>query len=135
FDGDIYNLYDFLDYEVKPEFERVPGVGSANVFGGRQTELDVVVEPEKLASHGITFGELRAALDRENRNFSGGTFDEGKRRYRVRTMGEYETPEAINEVVIAMRNGVPVYLRDVGHAEIGVRKATGKPFFMGQPAV
>lgn len=135
FKGDIYNLYDFLDYEVKPEFERVPGVGSSLVFGGRQTEMDVVVEPEKLAAHGITFGELRAALDRENRNFSGGTFDEGKRRYRVRTMGEYETPEDIDDVVIAMRNGVPVYLRDVGRAEIGFRKATGKPYYMGHSAM
>lgn len=129
FDGDIYNLYDFLDQRVKPEFERVPGVGSSNVFGGRRTELHVIVEPEKLASHGITFGQLRSALDRENRNFSGGTFDEGKRRYRVRTMGEYETPEVINDIVIAVQNGVPVYLRDVGHAEIGYRKATGKPYY------
>ncbi len=92
FKGDIYNLFDFLDNEIRPEFERVAGVGSANVFGGRETEMDVVVDPEKLASHGITFAELRNALDSENRNFSGGTFDEGKRRYRVRTMGEYETP-------------------------------------------
>ena len=135
FTGDIYNLYDFLDYEVKPEFERVPGVGSSNVFGGRQTELHVVVDPEKLASQKITFGELRTALDRENSNFSGGTFDEGKRRYRVRTMGEYETPEAIENVVIAIRNGVPVYLRDLGYAEIGYRKATGKPYYMGIPAL
>jgi HAE1 family hydrophobic/amphiphilic exporter-1 len=129
FDGDIYNLYDFLDQRVKPEFERVPGVGSSNVFGGRRTELHVIVEPEKLASHGITFGQLRSALDRENRNFSGGTFDEGKRRHRVRTMGEYETLEVINDIVIAVQNGVPVYLRDVGHVEIGYRKATGKPYY------
>ncbi len=129
FDGDIFNLYDFLDQQVKPEFERVPGVGSSNVFGGRRTELHVIIEPEKLASHGITFGQLRSALDRENRNFSGGTFDEGKRRYRVRTLGEYETPEVINDIVIAVQNGVPVYLRDIGHAEIGYRKATGKPYY------
>jgi HAE1 family hydrophobic/amphiphilic exporter-1 len=135
FDGDIYNLYDFLDQQVKPEFERVPGVGSSNVFGGRRTELHVVVDPEKLAAHRITFGELRAALDRENRNFSGGTFDEGKRRYRVRTMGEYVAPEEIDNVVIAVKNGVAVYLRDVGHAEIGFRKASGKPYYMGESAM
>ena len=135
FQGDIFNLYDYLDQNVKPEFERVPGVGSSNVFGGRQTELHVVVDPEKLAAHRITFRELGAAIDRENRNFSGGTFDEGKRRYRVRTMGEYETPEAINDVVIAVRNGKPVYVRDVGHAEIGFRKATGRPYYFGQPSL
>ncbi len=135
FQGDIFNLYDFLDQDVKPEFERVPGVGSSNVFGGRQTELQVVVDPNKLAARRITFRELGLALDRENRNFSGGTFDEGKRRYRVRTMGEYDTPEEINDVVIAVRNGQPVYVRDVGHAEIGYRKATGRPYYFGKPSL
>ncbi len=135
FSGDIFNLYDFLDNYVKPEFERVPGVGSSFVFGGRETELHVVVEPEKLASHGITFNQLGAALDRENRNYSGGTFDEGKRRYRVRTMGEYEAPEDIEDIVVAVKNGVPVYVRDIGYAEIGFRKATGRPYYFGQPSL
>ncbi len=135
FSGDIFNLYDFLDNYVKPEFERVPGVGSSFVFGGRETELHVIVEPEKLAAHGITFNQLGAALDRENRNYSGGTFDEGKRRYRVRTMGEYGAPEQIDDVVVAVKNGVPVYVRDLGHAEIGYRKATGRPYYFGQPAL
>ncbi len=135
FQGDIFNLYDFLDQDVKPEFERVPGVGSSSVFGGRETELHVVVDPNKLAARRITFRELGLALDRENSNFSGGTFDEGKRRYRVRTMGEYETPEEINDVVIAVRNGQPVYVRDVGHAEIGYRKATGRPYYFGKPSL
>lgn len=135
FQGDIFNLYDFLDQNVKPEFERVPGVGSSNVFGGRETELHVVVEPEKMAAQRITFRELGQALDRENRNFSGGTFDEGKRRYRVRTMGEFDTPEEINDIVVAFRNGKPVYVRDLGHAEIGYRKATGRPYYFGQPSL
>ena len=135
FQGDIFNLYDFLDQNVKPEFERVPGVGSANVFGGRETELHVVVDPEAMAAQRITFRELGAALDRENRNFSGGTFDEGKRRYRVRTMGEYETPQEIEDIVVAVRNGKPVYVRDLGRAEIGYRKATGRPYYFGKPSM
>ena len=135
FKGDIFNQYDFLDQYVKPEFERVEGVGSSNVFGGRETELQVLVDPEKLASHRITFNELRAALARENSDFSGGTFDEGKRRYRVRTIGEYRSPEDVDDVVIAVRNGVPIYVRDIGHAEIGYRKATGWPFYFGAPSL
>lgn len=135
FSGDIFNLYDFLDQNVKPEFERVPGVGSSNVFGGRETELHVIVDPEKMAAQRITFRDLGQALDRENRNYSGGTFDEGKRRYRVRTMGEFDNPEEIDDIVIAVRNGKPVYVRDVGHAEIGYRKATGRPYYFGEPSL
>ena len=135
FEGEIYTLYDFLDDYVKPEFERVPGVGTSNIFGGRETELQVIVDPAKLAARQITFPQLAAALERENRNYSGGSFDEGKRRYRIRTVGEYTTPEQIDDVVITVRNGAPVYVRDVGHAEIGYRKPQARPYYFGQPSI
>ena len=131
FDGDISTLYDFVDNDVKPALERVPGIGLANVYGGRERELRVHVDPAELAARRITFNELGAALERENRNYSGGDFDEGKRRYIVRTVGEYDSPESIEDIVVAIRDGVPVYLRDVGRAELGYRKASGKVFTMG----
>ncbi len=72
FEGDITTLHDFVDDYVKPEIERVPGVGLSNFFGGRERELQVIVDPAKLASRRVTFNELSAALERENRNYSGG---------------------------------------------------------------
>ena len=52
----------------------------------------MIVDPSDLALRQVTVNEVAAALDRENRDFSGGDFDEGKRRYVVRTVGEYEVP-------------------------------------------
>ncbi|HEX9765016.1 MAG TPA: efflux RND transporter permease subunit [Candidatus Acidoferrales bacterium] len=122
FPGDISTLYDFVDDFVKPELERIPGVAASNFFGGRPREMQVIVDPAKLAARMVTLNQLGAALDRENRNFSGGDFDEGKRNYVVRTVGEYTSAEEIENIVIAVRGGVPVYLRDVGRAELGYRK-------------
>ena len=131
YEGEISALYDFVDNSIKPELERVAGVGLANIFGGQERELQVIVDPAELAARRISFNELGAALERENRNYSGGDFDEGKRRYIVRTVGEYASPEDIEDIVVAVRDSVPVYLRDIGRAELGFRKASAKVFQMG----
>ena len=135
FDGDMSTLLDFAEDFIKPQFERVSGVGGSNIFGGRERELQVHVDPAALASRQMTLNEVAAALDRENRNFSGGDFDEGKRSYVVRTMGEYESPEEVEQIVVGIRNGVPVYLRDIGTAELGHRKATARVYVKGHPAL
>jgi HAE1 family hydrophobic/amphiphilic exporter-1 len=135
FDGDMSTLFDYTDDVIKPAFERVSGVGASNIFGGRTQEMHVIVDPAALASRRITFNEVAASLERENRNFSGGDFDEGKRRYVVRTVGEYDSPESIENIVVAMRNGLPVYMRDIGHAEMGHRKASARVFLLGEPAL
>lgn len=133
FSDDVSTLYDFLEDFIKPELERVPGVARARIFGGRQREMQVTVDPAKLAARQVTLNELVQAIDRDNRNTSGGDFDEGKRRYVVRTVGEYGSPAEIEDVVVAVRGGVPVYVRDVARAELGYRKATGEVFYFDQP--
>ena len=132
FEGDISTQHDFVEDFVKPELERVPGVAASNSFAGRELEMHVIVDPAKLAAHRVTFNQLASALERENRNYSGGDFDEGKRRYLVRTVGEYASPDDIESVVIAVRNGVPVYVRDVGYAQLDHRKAQAKGYYMGR---
>ena len=131
FVGDMASLYDFVSDFVEPELERVPGVGNSNFYGGQPREMQVIVNPAGLAARRVTINELGAALDRENRNYSGGDFVEGKRRYIVRTVGEYGSAEDIENIVVAVRNGIPVYLRDVARAQLGFRKPTDKVFMMG----
>ncbi len=135
FEGDISTLFDYADNVIKPAFERVSGVSGANIYGGRTREMQVIVDPARLATRQVTLGELATALDRENKNYSGGDFDEGKRRYIVRTVGEYETAEDIESIVIAVRNGLSIYLRDVGRAELGYRKAGARVFQNGRPVL
>ncbi len=135
FTGDISTLYDFVDDFIKPEFERVPGVAVANIFGGQEREMHVLVDPARLAARRVTLNQLGTALERENRNYSGGDFGEGKRRYVVRTVGEYGSPQEIEEIVIAVRNGVPIYLKDVARAELGYRKVSARVFHKGEQVI
>jgi HAE1 family hydrophobic/amphiphilic exporter-1 len=133
--GDVTTEYDFVDDYLKPAFERVPGVAASNVFGGTPHEMQVIVDPAALAARRITLNQIGAALERENRSYSGGDFDEGKRRYIVRTVGEYASPEEIANVVVAVRNNVPIYVRDVARVQLGFRKRFAQGYYKGTPII
>ena len=135
FEGDISTLYDFVDDYIIPELERVEGVSATNVYGGREAEVQVIADPTKLALRQVTLNELADAIERENRNFSGGDFDEGKRRYIVRTVGEYRSPQDLENIVIANRNNIPVYLRDVARVELTHEKPTGSIFSLNNRTI
>ncbi len=135
FQGDPATLWNFADDFIKPAFERVPGVAAASIFGGREQEMQVIVDPARLAARQVTLGEMAAALDRENRNYSGGDFDEGKRKYVVRTVGEYASPAEIENVVVTERNAVPVYVRDVARVQLGYKKPFAECFDKGRRVI
>ena len=118
---DINIYHDFTEDFIKPRFERVPGVGSSNVFGGTEREMQIIFNPNSIAARGITLLDMASAIDQENDNYSGGAFDEGKRRYIVRTVGEYKSAEDIENVVITRRTGSPVYVKDVAVVKLGYK--------------
>ncbi len=128
---DIAELRNFTEDFIRPELERVPGVAGSNIYGGRERELQVIVDPDRLAARGITLTDLGAALERENRNYSGGSLDEGKRRYIVRTVGQYGSPEEVESIVVAVRDRVTILLEDVARVELGYRKSDGEVYNRG----
>ena len=122
---DVPKLRKFTEDVIEARFERVPGVSNSNVFGGREIELQVVVDPRKLAARKLTVDDVRQALQDRNEDTSGGDFWEGKRRYVVRTLGQFRSPEQVESVILARRDDAPVYVRDVAEVRLGYKKATG----------
>ncbi len=112
------------DY-IEARFERVDGVSNSNVLGGREDEMQVIVDPERLAARQLTIMDVRAALRGNNKDTSGGDFWEGKRRYVVRTLGQFRTPEQVSNSIIASRDGVQVFVRDVAEVRLGFKKPDG----------
>ncbi len=125
----------FLEDTVKPRLERVEGVSGAGFFGALFRELHVIYDPALMASMGITVAELSAALRAESQDVSAGDFGEGKRRYVVRTMGRYRTPEDVARTVIEVRAGVPIRVADVAEVELGFQKPSALVRFQGEPAL
>ena len=132
---DVTTLYDRLDREVKPYFERIDGVAEVNVFGGRDREVRVQVDPTKLAQRSLTYGDVIDALRRTNRNTSAGTIAEGKRDYRVRVVGQYDDPQQVLDTVVSYRDGFPVYVRDVATVDLGYEKKRSFVRSIGHPAI
>ncbi len=117
---------------VEARLERVKGVSNSNVYGGEEEELQVVVDPQRLAARAITIPQLRLAMGVRNRDISAGEYWEGKRRYVVRTLGQFRKPSDVETVVVSRRDGVPVYVSDVAEVRIGYKKPQGAVFNFGE---
>ena len=106
-------LWQIADQYVKPRFERIPGVGDVRIYGGQEREIRVVLDYRALAARKLSISDVRRALQDENKNVRGGHIDEGKRRYMVRTVGLFKTPEDVENVIVRSDEKGVVYLRDV----------------------
>jgi HAE1 family hydrophobic/amphiphilic exporter-1 len=126
---------DFIEDNIKPQLERIPGVASVNVFGGQEREMQVIIDPNALAARNITLQEMASALDLENQNISAGDFDEGKRRYIVRTLGQYQSPTDIENVIIRREEGASVYVRDVADVRLGYQEPPAIVRQKGDPSI
>lgn len=125
----------FAEDYIEAEFERIDGVANANVFGGREQEFRVEINPSRLASFNVTIDELRRALNEQNLNLSGGDIPEGKQRNIVRTLGQFTSAEQVADTIIAIRNNAPVRIRDVAECRVDYRKPDGVVRQMGLNAL
>ncbi len=132
---DIQTLKRFAEDEIEARFERVKGVSQSNVIGGLEDEIQVVVHPERLAARSLTISDVRRVLSGQNEDTSAGDFWEGKRRWVVRTLGQFRTPQQVENQLLAVRDGVPVYVRDIGEVRHGYKKPTGIMRRFGESAI
>ena len=96
----MHTFGDFAEDVIQDRLERVAGVARVNVFGTSQREMVVRVDPEALARFRLTVTDVVDTLRAANSSVSAGDVDEGKRRYIVRTEGEFSTLDEVSNVVI-----------------------------------
>ena len=109
----IRELTDLAEQTIKPRFESVPGVGGVNVNGGSTRQIRVQLNAEALVSYGISPAQVSQALARENQETPAGRIFRGETERMVRVTGRIRDPMAFMDVVVTVRNGVPVRVRDV----------------------
>lgn len=131
----IETEYQFVKDFVKPRFERIPGVAESEIYGGVEPEMQVVFDPNTLAAYDITIAEVATALNRENENISAGDFDEGKRKFIARTVGQYQSPNDVGNVVIKYINGAPIYVHDIAEVRLGYAKPSATVSEKGRPTI
>jgi hydrophobic/amphiphilic exporter-1 (mainly G- bacteria), HAE1 family len=121
--------------KIKERIESVNGVGQITVIGGRERQINVWVDPDKMRSYNITPAEITTALRLQNIEFPSGRLDEGQRETSVRTLGKIQKPEEFAEVVIATRGAYQVKVKDIGYVEDGAEEVRSQALLNGQPAV
>src|SRR5450432_2167294 len=113
-------LKTFEDWVVEPAFRSVPGVADDSGFGGCSMQYQVLIDPARLASVGLSVSQVEGALTANNDNAGGGFYSQGGQFYYVRGLGRIATIEDIGNVVLAVHDGAPVLIKDVGRVEIGI---------------
>jgi HAE1 family hydrophobic/amphiphilic exporter-1 len=114
----------FFEDEVRQDLERVKGVAELMVYGGTEREMQVMIDPSRLAAHGLTINDLRRVLEAENVNISAGNLDVGRRAYRIRTVGNFSSPDDIEQVVIQSTGQNRIRVGDVARVSFGYAKRT-----------
>src|SRR6185437_4224995 len=114
------------DWTIEPLYRAVPGVADDSGFGGGTMQYQVQLDPVKLAGAGLSASEVESALAANNANAGGGFFTQGEQFYYVRGKGRLATLEDIGNVVLAVHNGTPTLLKDVGRIGIGIAPRLGE---------
>ncbi|NLN48698.1 MAG: efflux RND transporter permease subunit, partial [Clostridiales bacterium] len=106
-------LKQFSDEYIKPRLERLEGVASLGVTGGRTKEIQVNVDPEKAAGYGISLNQIMSVLQTENLNLPGGAIEYADKKLLVRSTGEFKNIEQIKNIPLTLPNGIVLYLHDI----------------------
>ena len=121
--------------DLADNIEAISGVLEVNVTGGREREVRIEVDPEKLAYYQIPITRFQQVVASENQNTSGGAITLGDGRFQLRVPGEFSTPEEISGLVIASPGGRPIYLKDVARIVDGLEDETSRSRLNGREAV
>ena len=116
----------FEDWTVEPQFRTVPGVGDDSGFGGGTMQYQVLLDQYRLAGAGLSPQQVESALGANNGNGGGGFYSEGGQFYYVRGLGRLTTPDDIGNVVVAVHNGIPTLVKDVGEVTLGIAPRLGQ---------
>ncbi|HEY6579166.1 MAG TPA: efflux RND transporter permease subunit, partial [Rhizomicrobium sp.] len=119
-------LKTFEDWVVEPQYKSVPGVADDSGFGGGTMQYQVLLDPAEIAGVGLTVSQVESALAANNANAGGGFYSQGGQFYYVRGVGRLTTMEDIGDVVLAVHDGTPVLVRDVGRVVIGIAPRLGE---------
>ncbi|MBF0376702.1 MAG: efflux RND transporter permease subunit [Desulfamplus sp.] len=118
-DQQILTQKTFFENEVRQYLERVEGVASLLVVGGTEEQLEIVIDPEKMARRGVTINQIISKVVSANNNISAGVLGIDRKNYRIRTVAKFQNNQDPLDVVIFDDGTQRIFLRDVATAQIG----------------
>src|SRR5438105_4211798 len=115
----IRDITEYADKVLRRQLESINGVGQVLILGGRQRQVNVWLDAERLRAYNLTVTDVARALQSQNIEIPGGRMDQGPQSVTLRTRGRVQTVAAFNDIVIRQKEGHPVRIADVARVEDG----------------
>ncbi|HQP12062.1 MAG: efflux RND transporter permease subunit [Candidatus Omnitrophica bacterium] len=128
-------LYDIIDKRVADPIRQLPGVGTVQLFGGLERQINVLIDRQRLEGYGLSILDIQETLKAENIAQPLGKLKTGLTDYLIRLPGEFASPEEINSVILGKHNGHLIYLKDIAKIEDGFKEVNLKARINGHPGL
>lgn len=128
-------LTELADDVVVERLRNVSGVGSATLVGGVPSQLDVLIDPDRLDAFGVSTSEVMSAIGQNNINLPAGTITEGNVSRAIQVEGRLENVEDFNSIIVARKGGQAVRLADVATVTLGAGDEKSLAFINGERAM
>ena len=132
---DAMALRTLQDWIIRPQLRLVPGVTEVNTIGGYEKQFHVTPEPARLLAHGLTIEDVIDALQKNNTNVGAGYIERNGEQYLVRVPGQLADMQDLRDVVVRVREGIPVRVGDVADVFLGRQLRTGAATRDGEETV
>jgi len=129
------DLWDLTYYQIAPRLYRLPGVAETRIVGGRPPEFHVIVQPEKLNSYGLPLTKVVEAIRNTNTIAAAGMIQENYHLYLATVTGLMHEKEQIENTVVDVVKGTPVFVRNLATVQPGERVVYNIVTANGRPAV
>ena len=127
--GEGYGLNEIKatqDWFVRRELKQVPGIVDVTTFGGTTKQYQAEIDPQKLLEYNLTLPQVLSAVGASNQNAGGNYLEVGAQNVNVRGLGLLKNVSEMGAVLIAERNGAPIFLRDVADVHEGYQPPLGR---------
>jgi multidrug efflux pump len=128
-------LYDSANSILQQQLSQVDGVGQITLGGSALPSVRVELQPDQLNSYGIGLEDVRASLSSANANSAKGHIDQGDQRFEVLSNDQISRAAPYRDIVVAYRNGAPVFLRDVADVQDSAENLRNAGLYNGKDAV
>jgi len=132
----LLELREFSEELIKPRLEQVEGIGSAEIAGGVEREIQVEINPRLLALYGLTINQVAQRIRAFNRNLQGGSIRRGRYKHALRIVGEFEQINEIKEMILKTTEdrGI-IRLKDVAQINDSIKEPMGMTKLNGEASI
>jgi multidrug efflux pump len=131
----LSQVEDLIDTRLAPKISQLAGVGLVSISGGEKPAVRIQANPVALSSYGLNMEDLRTALTQASVNSAKGNFDGPRQDYQIDSNDQITEASQYKDVVVAYRNGAPVFVKDVASVINGVENTKEAAWMNKTPAI